>query len=390
MKILFFDTEISGHHLEYIFHFVRYIALNKREGSFYFIVHPEFHLHSKDILKGIDIPPQTIIHFIAVTEQEYKSINTKNLFINSIKAYQLLVKYAKPIEPQRVFLLSLNTFILALITNKLKYKTSGILFAQFTRMQQTTIADKLKYYRKYWQTKLLSKQKQIDSLFILNDLKTCEHLNKTFNTEKFKMLPDPIQEIESTNEYDIRSEYAIEKQRKIYLHFGALAERKGTIDILDSIAYIENKLQPNICFMFAGKPDSSIVELLQEKITHYQNNSKVQIIYINKFIENKKMKALFDQCDFVLIPYKNVESSSGLLGHAALSKKPVIGSPQGLLGDLISSYHLGYLIKDNTPKSIADKIHETYNAVYIVNNNNYLRGRNPNDFCNIVFQRLTE
>jgi glycosyltransferase involved in cell wall biosynthesis len=388
MKILFFDTEISGHHLEYIFHFVRYITINKKEGDFYFIVHPKFHLHSKEILKNIQ--KQTTITFIPITENEYKGINTKNIFINSIKAYQLLTKYAKPIEPKHVFLLSLNLFILALIIHKLKYKTSGILFAPFTRMQQNNIVDKLKYYRKYWQTKLLSRQKRIDSLFILNDEKTCEHLNKTFKTEKFKMLPDPIQEIESTNEYDIRIEYKIEEQRKLYLHFGALAERKGTIDILESIAYIENELQPKISFIIAGKPDSSIEELLKEKIAYYQKSSKVQIIYINQFIENKKMKALFDQCDFVLIPYKNVESSSGILGHSAIAKKPVIGSPNGLLGELISGYNLGYLIQNNTAESIGNKINETYNQLYVVDNNSYLRGRNSNDFCNIVFQRLTE
>lgn len=388
MRTLFFDVEISGHHLEYISHLVEYLVLNKTEGYFYFIVHPNFNDYAKDILKKA--ATHSNIHFIPINETEYANINTKSVLVNSIKTYKLLNKYANSIEPRHVFLLYLNILIFALILHKSKYKISGILFSQYTRMQRNTMNNKLRYYRKHWQTKLLSKNKSIESIFILNDEMTCKYLNKSFNTKKFIMLPDPIQEIESTNEFNIVNEYNIQKHRKIYLHFGGLAERKGSLDILDSIQFINTETQSNICFIIAGKPDKEIQEKIQEKISFYQKNSNVQIIYIDQFIENKKMRALFDQCDFVLIPYKNIESSSGILGHAAVSQRPVIGNSNGLLGELISTFKLGYTLQIISPKSIGYKINETYNQIYIINNKAYLQGRKPNDFSNIIFQNLTQ
>lgn len=386
MRTLFFDIEISGHHLEYIFHLVEYLQHNKIEGSFYFIVHPNFNHYAKDILKKATTFPN--IHFIPVNETEYANVNTNSVLVNSIKTYKLLNKYANTIKPKHIFLLYLNILSLALILYKSKYKISGILFSQYTRMQRNTMNDKLRYYRKHWQTKLLSKNKSIESIFILNDEMTCKCLNKSFNTKKFIMLPDPIQEIESTDEFNIVNEYNIQKHRKIYLHFGGLAERKGSLDILDSIQFINIETQNNICFIIAGKPDNDIKEKIKEKIRFYQENSNVQIIYIDQFIENKKMRALFDQCDFVLIPYKNIESSSGILGHAAVSQKPVIGNSTGLLGELISTFKLGYALQIISPKSIGCKINETFNQNYTINSKAYLQGRSPKDFSNIIFQNL--
>ncbi len=47
------------------------------------------------------------------------------------------------------------------------------------------------------------------------------------------------------------------------------------------------------------------------------------------------MKSYFEQTDYFLIPYKNVESSSGILGHAIAAGKPVIATDKGLIGDFV-------------------------------------------------------
>ena len=68
------------------------------------------------------------------------------------------------------------------------------------------------------------------------------------------------------------------------------------------------------------------------------------------------MKSLLDQCYAIVIPYKNPESSSGILGHAAASNKPVITTGKGLLKELVEQYSLGLLIDEVKPELIAGKI----------------------------------
>jgi glycosyltransferase involved in cell wall biosynthesis len=386
MKIAFFDIEISGHHTEYIMHLINYIKENKYDDEYFFIVHPEFEKHLKKYLSQVIIPNN--VYIISIQKEEYIKVNSSNVFINSIRTHLLLEKYIKKINAEQVFLLYLNIFILALIIFRTKYKIGGILFSQFTRMQTNSFGEKLRYFRKYWQTKFLVSNEKICSVFILNDIKTCESMNKVYGTDIFKMLPDPVQNSIIKSDYDIFSEFNIERNKIIYLHIGGLAERKGSLDILDSIEYIDKETQKKICFIIAGKPDSGIVQKLTEKVDYYKKISNMDIIYINRFIENDKMKSMFEQCHFVLIPYKNVESSSGILGHAALANKPVIGCSEGLLGELISKYNLGYTINSITPRAIAEKINITYNKYQPIDGCLYLKGREPSDFCSAIFNEF--
>src|SRR5690606_33586875 len=68
------------------------------------------------------------------------------------------------------------------------------------------------------------------------------------------------------------------------------------------------------------------------------------------------MKSMLDQCYAVVIPYRNPEASSGILGHAAAAGKPVIATGKGLLKKLIGRYHLGLLVEGVEPALIAAKV----------------------------------
>ena len=87
-------------------------------------------------------------------------------------------------------------------------------------------------------------------------------------------------------------------------------------------------------------------------------------------------------CDCILIPYKNPNQSSGVIGYASLFQKPVIGPSQGLLGRLIKEYKLGDTIDNISPSCLKSAV-----LLTICNNRNelsrYASLHNTNTFLSV-------
>ena len=98
------------------------------------------------------------------------------------------------------------------------------------------------------------------------------------------------------------------------------------------------------------------------------------------------MKSLFDNCNIVLMPYKNPEASSGILGHAMASDKKVITTGQGLLKEMVLINNLGYLLSEVTSKSIASKMCEVLNdtSIYSENTKKLVANHHPKVFSQLI------
>jgi glycosyltransferase involved in cell wall biosynthesis len=345
--------QITGHHSEYISHLIDYLYIDGDDGQvYYFLLHPDFPNTFPAIVEKANKCSNIALFY--VSKEDLEKCSGRGLIRDSLAHYRIMNRYVQKLSVQHVILLYFNTFQFALGLHKTNYTISGILFAQFYRLSVNSWKDRLRYVRKYLQTWLFVKNKRITKIFLLNDNKSVDYLNNRFHCDIFEMLPDPIPDIEPLKDFNIRKAYGIDSRKKIFLHIGSLNGRKGSLDILHSIPYIPEEVQKKICFLFAGKANSLFINQLMEVIRYYKQHSSVQLIFESQFIENARMKSFFDQCDCVLIPYKNAESSSGILGHAVIANKPVIGPNKGLLGELINQNNLGYTIID---------IHELANKI---------------------------
>lgn len=382
-KKLFFDIYATGHHSEYISHLIDYLDGNEDNNTYYFVVHPQF----SDLFPKITQKAKGIknIVWIQVTQIEYQKCTQGNLLKKSFREFKLVSHYAKFYKIDHVFLMYFNVFQFALSFLRPSFTISGILFLQFYRMDRRGILNKLKYFRKYATTKLYSSNPCLKTVFVLNDNKTADYINNEFKTEIFKMLPDPIPSLNPLEGFDIYDFYTISRSRKIFLHIGSLSERKGTNEIVDAIDCISEANQELITILLVGKVNN---EITASKIKSALENksSKVQLIWSNDFVTNEMMKSLFDQCDVVLIPYKNAEASSGILGHAAAAKKSVIASGAGLLKEIIEENKLGVLLNEVTPKEIANKIEGFFenNDVFYDKNDTFVQIHSVNKFAQLV------
>ena len=388
MKILVFDFEITGHHPEYLEHLVNYIKEEKNTGkNYYFVVHPDFCTKFPHIVQKVPAPK---INFIAISNNELNILNklkgNNTQYWDPFKIHDLLLKYAKIINPSICIIMYFNRLCKPLIWNKPNFDIRGILFSPVIHPPvKNNFVSILKFAKLRIIRFLYTRNKKIKKIFVLNDIYGAINLNKQIGKEVFFYLPDPIPVIEEEANFDIRKRFEIGRDRKILLHFGSLRESKGTIELIQALNLMSDEIASKCCLVIAGTPLNTQMET---KVNDAVNNvKKVQIVYVNEFISNLKMKSFFNQCNMVVMPYKNALASSGVIGHAIIAGKPVISTQQGLIGEIIRTYWKGELIDRIEPEKIAKAIERSFFTVYPeIDTKNFIEEHTPFNFAKILLE----
>lgn len=344
MKLLF-DYRTKGHHLEYIHHL--YMMMVKNSSENYVIVVP------KDIKeRGKDYfwPEAKNVMFDYIPSKEAQKSEEGNLVLSSYRKTKLLKKYINKYHPSGTFLNSVMAFMpfLPFMVAR-KYAVTGILYkiylyewSQYSRIRKSI--EVLKY-------ECITFKNCLKHVMILNDSSAVAVLNKIYRTDKFIFLSDPF----NKNEYiarDIRGELGVRADVKLFIHFGSMNRRKGTLNILKALLKMSEEDCKKISLVIAGLVREDIktefYQLLEEvKKTH------AHVLVFDKFCSNEFIADLCCSSDFILIPYEVTAQSSGLIGYAANYCIPVIGPSNGLLGKLIRRYKLGIPLQNVDSSNIA-------------------------------------
>lgn len=372
-KILIFDTELEGHHLEYLHHIYEKAIIDKY--NFYiFAISDKF----KGVESNLSWPVSVNVKFDFLDDSDILKCKKSNIFINSFHSSMLLKDKIFEHGANKVFLISLMSFLPFLPLLVKNVKISGIIYMIYLyRWSNSSLLIKFFDVIKYF---ILTRSSIIQSLFVLNDVSASFYLNKLYKSIKFAFLPDPYLALDKSQTFS-RDYFNIGKDKIVYLHFGALTRRKGTINIIKAIEKLNIAHSEKLTFIFAGRifPDISTEFYSILKRT----NRKCQIIVYDEFCSFEFLASLIAACDFILIPYFNSLQSSGVLGHSAFFRKPVVGPNDGLLGKNIRKYSLGYNIQCDEIGIfnfiIGDKIkiHPRYDC--------YLSKNSKDEFIDIIF-----
>jgi glycosyltransferase involved in cell wall biosynthesis len=375
-KLLIFDTTLSGHHLEYLHHLYS-MAVNMCIPCVFCV--PNYFEEKVKLLKwDITEHPRIIFDYLSSDE-----INTRGNFVGKSKVKSaLLRKKVHKYKPTDIFIVSLMDFLplLPLFIHS-PINVSGIIYQIYLyRWHKSTLLQKVMDITKFV---VFSKCNVFKNVFILNDVSSTEKLNRLYHTEKFVYLSDPCLPI--TIEKPInRNDLNISNDCKVFLHFGSMGERKGTINILRAIQMLDTDHSSNSCFIFAGKLSDEI-KIPFEKL-HLELESKTKIIVFDEFCDYSFLGSLCTLSDYILIPYKRTGASSGVIAYGAQFGVPVIGPASGLLGKLIRKFKLGYALQDVSPEGIADFImrkHEKYSV-----SNRYLEDHKVSAFTSVIESAL--
>lgn len=371
-----FDYSVDGHHLEYLNHIYNY-CVNKKNEQFIFIVPQTFKLVSDKLVW----PKSENIKIVFIDSADFEKFKE-----NGIKRSFYLCKYLKlqikKYNATNVFLISLMEFMpfLPLMISK-KTKISGIIYLIYLyRWKKSNILSKISDSFKYV---LFSKSRVFKSIFLLNDTVAPVYLNRKFRTSKFKYLPDPFMPLSNTGITDLRDQLNIDKEKIVCLHFGALTERKGTIDILQSILEINQEKASKYSFIFAGKVSQDI------KDTFYSLSDEVskrtEIIIYDDYVDYDFLGSLCLISNYILIPYKNTEQSSGVISYAAQFKVPVVAPRVGLLGKIVKRNKLGILLDNSSLESMKVFLNNSEDYSFCMKSN-YLENNKVSQFVDIIFK----
>ena len=368
---LIFDDTITGHHLEYLSYY-HSMAERKREEHFMFLLPKEFE-KAKDTIKWTEEPNITV-QYLSVHDRE--RCKKDNVFVAAWNKSMIVARESKKINADRVILTTLMEFMPFLLFLLLgKCILSGIIYRIYLRDNEMSGVrlwlEKLRFL-------LMEKKKKKSVFYILNDENSTKRLNCNFNTNKFKYLPDPVPNIDISSVRSIREKLGIQDSGYVYLHFGGLTERKGTLEILKAIMITDEKTLSNQSFVFAGKVYDDIREEFYNLLE--QAKQRTNILVFDEFCQYDFLYNLCKTCDCILIPYKMTNLSSGILGYAALFNKPVIAPEQGLIGDIVRENSLGVTLRDVSASGISAAFNIYPESII----NNYVTENSVDNFINTL------
>lgn len=382
MRLLIFDTSVTGHHLEYIHHLYQYAVLQTTDE--YFFVLPSSFQKEKGVYEWSE---SRNVHVLAIDDDWQEKIDKGRALKKAYYRSLLLKRYVNEIRPNHVFLIVLMAFLPFLpFLMPRGIKVSGVMYKIYLYRWGTSSI--LKRCFDVMNHILLVRSDIISCIFVLNDSSAASYLNRKYKTNKFVFLTDPFNEIGYSGK-DIRNELNISDNDIVFLHYGGLSKRKGTLDILEAIKLLTDTQAKNKVFLFAGKLDKEIHTDFY-KLTLDLKDIGRKIVIINRFCSNELLNDLCASSNFILCPYKDTDLSSGALSYASKYKLPVIGPKEGLIGKLIKRYNLGVMLDATTPEKLSKAISDSVLFQVKSGQARYFSQLTISSFCNIIFDNVKE
>lgn len=377
-KILIFDDLLTGHHLEYIHHLYTKAVENKNI-QFIFVLPREF----DTIKKQLNWPDanNTSFHLI---EKTYSKISILDIIIKCF----VIKKIATDYQVNKIFLvylMKLMPYMSFLIPRK--FNISGIIYDIYIySWKNYTKKEKSKSFINYL---FYVKFRKFDKIYLLNDDFAPKYLNRKFKIDKFRFLPDPIINLNlKSKPENVRIKLGIPENYTVYLHFGGLSKRKGSLEILEAIELTKSENLINKCFIFAGKIYGDIRNEFHHKISFLKD--KTLILCFDYFCEYSFLGDLCSISNFIILPYENSGQSSGVVNYAALFNVPAVVPKYNLLGKIVNRNNLGYILDSNKAKDIKKFIENDYKFNYLPNERTYkyLKERSIENFNETIFSDI--
>ncbi|WP_417885236.1 glycosyltransferase [Zunongwangia sp.] len=382
-KLVFFDLISTGHHLEYLYHISENYSLFKHADITFAVNHDFVSIYEdkfgRSVNKGIKIN--------TLTEEESQIFSSKSGFKNYYFQYKKLRSILKLGEYDSCFIMDIYPISFFLSFSRLPCSLAGIYFIPIFKNTKD-FSSKLKRSV----LKCVIAKNKWNNIFVLNNPTTASILNKEYGVSIFKSLSDPILDLKKLKTIKEDSEvFKINFKNKIsFLHFGSLADRKGTLEIIKSLNYLSPEILSNIHIILAGKASRDFENQIKTLIEEF--NISNYISFYSGFLSYTEIDYLLTKCSYVLLPYKFSEMSSGIIGHSVNYNTPIISCDNGAIGDILVNYKVGIPIKP-TAKDIAKVIRFLKTSDFIIDvelAKKYLQLNSDEEFVNTIIKSVCQ
>lgn len=332
---LIFTPTVSGHHLEYLHHLYD-ACLRVTDRQFVFVV-PEQFVKVRHQFEWTEVQHIT---FDYLTAAEAAACTQGGMLARSWRICRVVKRRIKKYKADRVFAITLMAHLpFAPFVYGRKVKLSGIIYKIY--LYEWKAASWLRRAMDVLKYGLMRTFGCLDRIFILNDRAAARRLNRIYRTTKFHYLPDPYVGLPQAAERNqTRRELGLAEDQRLLFHFGALAERKGTMRIVESLAHLDEEQCRRYVFLFAGRVQADIREAFYAGVE--AQKGRVRVIVEDDFCSYERLASLCAASDLLLMPYLETAQSSGVIGYASQFGTPVLASDRGLIGKLVRRYGLGW------------------------------------------------
>lgn len=381
---LIYDVADTGHHLEYLYHLLAYLATADSDDEYLFVVSPTLRKRFPALCESTVPPLQHVSLRYAEETAPGQASSSDGSLIGSdsllgkiavvpdlLEAWKDLQSLAMREGVDHCFFPALNRFQLALSrwgARRSSLTFSGILFHPYIRLRsdggglKQGLTARISWFRKHILMRLLVSNPNVRRIFLLNDRRSVEELRRLLGRDVFRYLPDPLPpEPDDLDEEQgrgkVRERYSINLDREIFLFFGSIRLTKGIFETLEALDQLGMSARSRLALLVLGRTDRELAAAIDDRIRMLElGDSPLQVVFENRWITETEAQAVFREAAAALMPYRRAEGSSGVLGRAVRYGTPVIGPDHGLLGDLISEYELGVRVDSSEPGEIAGAI----------------------------------
>lgn len=401
-RIMLFDLSIRGHHPNYIQHLINYWQKHHFSGHLSIVVSPKFLTAHSDVVASASISDRSNIQFVAISPEEEAKLNSrKSRFqrvFRNFQEWQICCQYAKALKADSCSLMYFDTCELPLaLGGKSPCPFSGIYFRPtFHYHEFSNYVPSGKERLQQWREKLvlsrILRNPNLQNLFCLDPF-VVKHFDKFHSRVRAVALPDPVEKFDKPELpiNSLKEKLGISTERRVFLLFGALTERKGISQLLDSISALSPEICQKICLLLVG--ESNIKKQIESKIAEIIQTKPVQIIGNYEFVAEKDVGGYFQVADVVLAPYQRHVGMSGILLLAAAAEKPVLSSNYGLMGEIVRRYELGLTVDSTAPQEIAKGLtrfglEDSEKLCDRTKMKSFVEQNSAEEFARIIFQYL--
>lgn len=359
--LLVLEPDGDGHAEEWLQHLLLHLGKQSEVERIWLAVPPDLHDRLTDQLP---VHLRHRIGLLALTPAELRMCTHRRLVISGMARWWVMRRYLTRTGAEIGYFLSLDhlSLPLGLGLGAGRRRLSGILFRPSVHYHalgdyRPDFGEKLRDWRKATLYRGMLRNPAVESVLTLDPFFADYAVVHYPQGDKVSVVSDPAFPIAGVAANDDLLPVAVPQDRIMLLLFGALTERKGVLNLLDSMKMISPAVAARIAVVIAGKVASEIrrdLSLRQARLRREQPDLWLHVE--DRWLNSPEITALVRRCDIVLAPYQRFVGSSGVLLWAARAGKPLLTQDYGLLGRLVRDHHLGLTVDATDPRKLADGI----------------------------------
>ena len=349
-RILLFDTITDGHHPDYLIHVIGFYS-GKKEVELYVSTGESFKSQFDARQKAEGNLWGDNVTFLPIPTNKLNSIHSKPIYLRSIIEWNLLVETAKEINASQVLLMYFDYYQLGiLIGKKALCPVSAIYFRPNFTENDNGIYPQIKK----WMLSKVLKSGQIQNLFCLVHALVPYMKGQKTQTQIIPIC-DPIKQFQISKPEIVEfiNKYKIPTDKKIFLNFGYLDDRKGMEVFIDACSTLSKEALAKICLLLAGPVPEYYEKIIEEKLAQVP---ELEVIRCYGYLPAREVQICFEVSDVVLILYQDFLNMSSVLIRAAMANKPTFATQTGMIGELVSRNNVGVTVDATSVSEVRNEL----------------------------------